>query len=54
MSMMDNGKRNQLKPVRTENVNKLVASDPRILIKVNHKGGSGVSLMNSNKPKETK
>ena len=51
---MDNGKRNQLKPTRTENVNKLVASEPRILIKVNHKGGSGVSLMNTNKNKDRK
>ena len=51
---MDNGKRNQLKPTRTKNVNKLVASEPRILIKVNHKGGSGVSLMNSNKIKDRK
>ena len=51
---MENGKRNQLKPTRTTDVNKLVANEPRILIKVNHKGESGVSLMNSNKPKETK
>jgi len=51
---MDNGKRNQLKPVRIADVNKLVANDPRILIKVNHKGGSGVSLMNTNKTKDRK
>ena len=51
---MENGKRNQLKPMRIADVNKLVASEPRILIKVNNKGESGVSLMNSNKPKETK
>jgi hypothetical protein len=51
---MENGKRKQLKTTRTTNVNKLMANDPRILIKVNHKGGSGVSLMNTSKIKDRK
>ena len=51
---MKDGKRNQLKSARTENVNKLVASEPRILIKVNNKGEGRVSLMNSNKIKDRK
>ena len=51
---MKDGKRNQLKPTRTTDVNKLVANEPRVLIKVNHKGGSGVSLMNTNKTKDRK
>jgi hypothetical protein len=46
---MENGKRNQLKPTRTTVVNKLVANEPRILIKVNNKGDGRVSLMNLNK-----
>jgi hypothetical protein len=48
---MEGGKRNQLKPTRTTNVNKLVASEPRLLNKVNHKGTASVSLMNRNKSK---
>ena len=48
---MENGKRNQLKPKRNTDVNKLVASEPRILTKVNHKGNASVSLMNRNKRK---
>ena len=51
---MNNGKRKQLKTTRIADVNKLVASDPRILIKVNHKGEGRVSLMNSGKIKDRK